>query len=195
MPLFDEAGPKDTRGTVARFGLHPKRNAAKSLEAGRPIFDDVPYVHIWIAGQKDEVHRPVYAQDKIDYPREWAAFEGQRDQAAASGTPLGMLPGITASLVEEAAYFKVRTIEDLANMPETNAGSLGMGWPAVRQRARDYIEAAKGAAPIAQVRAENEELRNQLEALQRTVKELAAQRQPVPEPETSVMQQAAQKRR
>jgi len=195
MPLFDEAGPKDTRGTVARFGMHPKRNAAKSLEAGRPIFDDVPYVRIWIAGQKDEVHRPVTPQDKIDYPREWAAFEASKDQTAASGTPLGMLPGITASLCEEAAYFKVRTIEDLAGMPETNVGSLGMGWMQARQRARDYIEAAKGAAPIAQVRAENEELRNQLEALQRTVKELAAQRMPAPEPETSVMQAAQNQKR
>jgi hypothetical protein len=196
MPLLDMEPVQDTRGTRAEFALHAKKNNAKSLEAGRPIYDDVPYIQVWIAGQKDVVHHPVNDQDKRNYPREWAAFIANQDQSTASGTPLGMLPGISKGLVEEAAYFKVRTIEDLANMPETNVSALGMGWPAVRQAARDYIEAAKGAAPIAAVRAENELLRNQLEALQRQVTELASARPvPIAIEEQHAAQAQSQKRR
>lgn len=170
--MIDEA-PQDTRGTFASFGLHPRKNEAKSKEAGRPIYDDVEYIQILLAGDKGSViHRPATHQDKLNYSREYAAFKAGEDQEAASGTPLKDLPGITRGLVEEARYFKVFTVEHLAEMPEANVQNLGMGWSALRQRARDYIAAAAGLAPLEKLRGENAELRGQMEALKKQMSEL-----------------------
>jgi hypothetical protein len=74
--------------------------------------------------------------------------------------------------VEEFAFFNVRTVENLAEM---NDGVLQkfMGGQALRQRARDFLAAAKDAAPLSQLRAELEKRDAEIEALKASVAEIA----------------------
>jgi hypothetical protein len=72
-------------------------------------------------------------------------------------------------------FFGVHSVEQLASMPDSQAQKF-MGIQALKQKAKDYIEAAKGNAPLEQLRAENEELRNRMEALEEMLKSARSRR-------------------
>lgn len=176
--------------------------------AGRPIHDNVDYVHIEIPGDRDTINdRPVQCCDKRllqkgaqltpvcrarlgpdDKPmleecdvhrflEEFIAFKsGQEEQQI--GQDLKGWPGIDPASVEDLAYFKVHTVEQLAAMNDSNVGQFHT----LRQRARDYLdEAKKGAASInvrAELDARDKALENEREArkaLEKQVQELIAQ--------------------
>lgn len=155
------------------FGLHPRQNEQASLEAGRPIYDDVEYVQIIVPGDKNNVvHRPVQEADKRRFAAQYRAWRSGQHEAQSSGTPLSAWPGVTRAQVEELAYFHVRTVEQLAELSDGNAQNIGPVLQ-LRQRARDFIAAARGAAPLEQLRAQNGELRTEVESLKRQLKEQA----------------------
>lgn len=154
------------------FGLHPKRNPTKSAEAGRDVFDDVEYVRIVVPGERDGIHRPAMQRDRENYPRQYAAFRANTSQDAASGTPLTHCLWLRPAQVAELAYYNCRTLEQLAGMPDSSAQKFP-GILALRQRARDAIEVAKGEAPMAQVRAELAEEKRKREELEFRLLEMA----------------------
>jgi hypothetical protein len=152
---------------AVQFNLHPLQSAEKSAAEGRPIFDDVEYVKIMTPGDRNDIiHRPATEADKRRFPKQYAAFKSGHTDHSASGTPLKAWPAVTASQVEELKYFHVHTVEQLANLSDTNAKSIG---PiiALRQQARDYIEKAKGNAVEVKLRKELDESHSQVAALQK----------------------------
>jgi hypothetical protein len=159
----------------AEFYLYPVQDKAKSLEEGRPVFIDKPYVKIMVPGDKDNiVQRPVRITDQERWPKQWNAFVNRQEQPV-DGTPLSEWPGVTRAQVEEMKFFGVHSVEQLASMPDSQAQKF-MGIQALKQKAKDYIEAAKGNAPLEQLRAENEELRNRMEALEEMLKSARSRR-------------------
>jgi hypothetical protein len=131
----------------AEFYTHPRRNQAKSLEAGRDIYEDLPYIKIMVPGDKDNIiQRPVRDQDKQRFPRQWQAFQNQ-DTQPMEGTPLAEWSGVTRSMVEEFKHFGIRTVEDLVNMPDSQANKF-MGINALRAKAKAFIQDASYSAPI-----------------------------------------------
>lgn len=156
-------------------GIRVKDGKEEVVEgAGRPIFDDVEYIEIVIPGDRNNIiNRAVTQQDKRQWAQQYQAWKAG-DQEQLSGTPLDKWPGIHRAQVEELKYFRVRTVEQLAEMGDGVIGNIGpiLG---LRQRARDFLAAAKGAAPLESLRAqmvarenENEVLRRQAaEAVQR----------------------------
>lgn len=176
--MFDELGmpPTQKPKRFVEFDLHPVRNAEKSAAEGRPIYDEAEYIKITVPGDKNNiVHRPVRPSDKQEFSAEYRRFKAG-EEMQQSGTPLKSWPGISRAEVEELAFFNVRTVEQLAEMSDGNARNLGPVM-AMRQRARDFIAAAKGNAPLEQVRAENEALKNRLEAMERQMSQLAEAKQ------------------
>lgn len=157
----------------ARFHNVAVQDKAKSLEEGRPIFVDKPYVEIRTPGDKSTViNRPVRDSDLAAFPQQWAAFS-QGNEQVDSGTPLAEWPAVTRSQVEELAYFSVKTVEQLAGMSDTNIQKF-RALTSLRQSARDYIESAKINAPAQQMREENEQLKGQMQVLQQQIQELQA---------------------
>lgn len=154
------------------FGLHPKRNPLKSAEAGRDVFDDVEYIRIVVPGERDGIHRPAMQRDRENYPRQYAAFRANLSQDAASGTPLSHVLWLRPSQVAELQHYHCRTLEQLANMPDTSAQKFP-GILSLRQRARDAIEVAKGEAPVAQLRADLAEEKRKREELEFRLLEMA----------------------
>ena len=163
MAMSQNAGD-DT--LMVRFFLHPRENAVKSKEAGRPIFEEVPYVSIKQPGQKDsEVVAPVREKHKSRFPRHWAMFEAKKDQEYVSGTLLEEWPGVTRSIAEELKHFNIRTVEQLAGMSDANAQNM-MGINGLKQKANDWLESSDNQASAIALRESTEMNEMLLKALE-----------------------------
>ena len=153
------------QGSFVEFYMESVEFKAESEKAGRPIFKEVPFIRIQHPGDRLNVLE-TKADDhyKRKYAQQWRAFEaGMTGQVI--GTPLEQWPQITKSQCKEAAYFGVRTVENLAEVNDAAIQRMGMGWMELRKKARDYLSAAAGQAPITALQAENERLRGEFEAL------------------------------
>lgn len=169
--------------------------------AGRPIHDNVDYIHIEIPGDRENVvERPVTCCDpkvlagdsrpslgcrarkglddkpmleECDVHRffdEFTAFkEGQEDQQ--EGTDLKGWSGIDPASVEELAFFKVYTVEQLAAMNDSLVGR----YLALRTRARDYLEASTKTAADVNARTQRDAVERALENERAERRKLEAQ--------------------
>jgi hypothetical protein len=165
------------KGTFPRFEVRPKRNEAKSKEAGRPVYDNVEYIELVTPGDKLNIpHRPVRAHDRRDWPREYAAFKAGI-QDVPSGTPLSHWPPISKAEVEELAYFKVRTVEQLAEMTDANAQNLPGNLRRRIKQAQDFLSQAATGARTVELREELEKRDGEIELLKRQMAELLARQQ------------------
>lgn len=167
MPQFEDdvtdfenryAGDK---GVHARFYIFPQKNEAKSASAGRPIFEDTEFVEIFASGNSTNiVRRPARHMDKERFRRQYEAFKaGHEDQV--QGTLLHEVPWITRSQVEELAYLRIRTLEQLANVSDA-ACSKHVGLYDLKSKAQKALALAEGAAPMTELAKENEELKKRL---------------------------------
>lgn len=156
-------------GVYAQFYIRSVPDKAATEKEGRPRFKDVPYVRKMVAGDpKNEVDRPANPLDHDSHRGAWEAF--QKGEEAQTGTPLKEWPGVTRSQVDELAAFKVYTLEQLASVSDVllrNVGPL----MAIRQKARDFLEAATKAAPISHLQAQMDALKKQNEELTKRLEE------------------------
>lgn len=180
---------KGDEALFVRFRSHPRKDEAASQKEGRPIFKSVEYVSISSPGDKfNQIDRPAYRYDKQRFRRQYQAFKAhQQDQS--SGTPLSKWPLMDAAQVEELKYFNVHTVEQLALMPDGNIPNVG-NISHLKRQAIDFLELAKGNAPLVQMRSELEKRDGMLEAMQRQmeeqnriIRELQARSDARPEPE------------
>lgn len=165
---------KEDKALAVRFLLEPVRNEAKSKEAGRLVCDEVEFCEIRLPGSTDVIRNVVSDVQRGRFSRQYAAFKNGQDQDVASGTPLKEWPIMTRSQVEEARYLGVRTVEALAQIPDTGIQRLGMGWNEMRQKARDWLIQAKDGSALARLRTENEEMRARLATLEEMLSKQAA---------------------
>ncbi len=153
------------------FFMHPRRDEAKSVEEGRPMFKDEEYVRIMVPGDKDSiVIRPARDMDKQRFHKQYAAFtsgEGEFHE----GTPLKAWPMVTRGQVEELKYFGVHTVEQLADLADVHVQKF-MAVGVLKQQAQAYIQAAKEAAPLVQLNAAIDQKDAEIGALTQAVDEL-----------------------
>jgi hypothetical protein len=125
-----------------RFYLKQTQNKAKTLEEGRPIFEDLPWIEIHQPGNKlSSTDRPATEADKRRFAKHWRAFSDLENQEVLTGTPLEQWPGITRSQIEELKYLKIRSIEQLINLSDGVASPI-MGLASLKRSAKAYLEAA-----------------------------------------------------
>lgn len=166
---YPPADPK-----FVRFYERRAKNVAQSAEQGRPIFEPVEFVEIYTAGDKDNVvDRPVREFDKYVWSEKYIAFKNGQSQD--TGTPLEQWSGLVPGRAEELAHFKIRTVEQLADIPDGQLSRHGPMTRQEREKARAYLQVMKGEAPINEIRAENEALKKRLEALERLAQGSTAQ--------------------
>lgn len=157
-----------------QFYKKAKQDKAATLEQGRPIFKMVDYIRIHTPGQKDSIiDTPVNDAHRRTYARQFEAFLADKSQDEASGTLLSAWGGVSPERVEEYAYGKIRTVEQLAGASDSALQNMGPGSTKERQRARDYVELMKGNAPLAKMRADLEARDEQITAMERQLKEQA----------------------
>jgi hypothetical protein len=155
---------------LVMFFIEPVENKAKSIEEGRPIFEDVEHISIRSGGSRDERRRPARDADKTRFPRHYAAFKARTTQEIMSGTPLTEWTGCTRSQVEELKFLNILTVEQVAGVSDQNAQSM-RGLVTLKQSAQKYLEAATGSVEIQALREENQSLLERLEALEAAAEE------------------------
>jgi len=171
MPQPDESRYAHDNKLYVEFLRKPRLHAAKSREAGRAVYEETDYVKIYVPGDKSSVvERPVTEQDIQRFQARYDKWKSGQAEAVV-GTPLSSLPSMTPAKIEEYKYFKVLTVEQLAEAND-NLGQKFMGFHADKQRAKAFLEVAAGNAPIermnqelAQRDAEIETLKQQMAAL------------------------------
>lgn len=155
--------PADPR--YVTFYLRPKEDEEASLTEGRPIYRDVEYVVVLCPGDPDTViDRPVSKFDRYAWQQKYTAFRNNLSQEI-NGLPLEKWGGVPGSRVAEYAHAQIKTVEQLAEVPDSALASLGRGARGDRDKAKNYLSVMAGNAPMADVQAENERLRAESSAM------------------------------
>lgn len=168
----DETSAAD-RSLSVRFSMQSRIDHAATEREGRPIHKDVEFVTILIPGDKTlTINRPVRKSDMARFPTQYAAFKASRG-AVVTGTPLSGWPLCTESQRRELEYFNIVTVEQLADVNDSFAGTM-MGVHQLKQAAQRYIAAAKERVPALQLTKELAERDTQIKALQDQLTKLVA---------------------
>jgi hypothetical protein len=149
----------------------------KTRDEQRPVFIMMDYITIMVPGdQTSVVHRPVRDSDKDRFPIQYAAFLNGKEQQV--GFPLSEWPAITRAQCDELTYFKITTVEALANVSDTVKQKF-MGLTQLSEKAKAWLAVRKGEEPAMQLAAamaaKDEELnsmRAQMQMMQDALAEL-----------------------
>ena len=169
---FDPRNPyKGDERLPVRFYMGALPDDAETAAQGRPIYRDVECIQIF--NSKDNViDRPVRDTDKQRWPGAYNAWKATgASEPGAVGTRLEHWPAMTRAQVEEYKFFKVFTVEQLAELPDATTQKI-MGAVKLKQLAKLYVEAAKGEAPFIRMQAEIDKRDGQIAELTAEVRRL-----------------------
>lgn len=158
------------RGLLVKFFTKPYKDAEETLKQGRPIFKDRTYIDIRVPGERDNVCRPATQADINRFPQHYEAFMKRTgDDDEIIGTPLDQWPQVTRSQVEELAFFNVKTVEQLAAMPDSNTQQMH-GLLGLKQKANAWLESTKTKEEVEKAFAEEKaDLKAQIAELKEAV--------------------------
>lgn len=177
LPQPDETRFSHDNRLYIEFSRKPRLHPAKSREAGRAIYEECDYISIHVPGDKSSVvERPVTEQDIQRFTERYNKWK-QGQAEAVVGTPLTALPGMTPSKVEEYRYFKILTVEQLAEAND-NLGQKFMSFQQDKQRAKAFLQVAANNAPIEAMNVELQKRDAEIENLKTMVEALQAQAKP-----------------
>lgn len=140
------------------------KNEPKSIEAGRPVFDEIDLIKIITPGSRDSFVGDATPDYQMRFAQQWNRYKAGKEQTA-SGTPLSMLPWLAVNQIEEFKAVGCHTIEQLVGMPDSISQKF-MGHHQIKQRAQVYLDAAAGLAPTLKLQAELEKRDEQIATLQ-----------------------------
>lgn len=160
----------DDSGLYVEFYHNAVKNEQKSIEAGYAIYENKEYIRIIAAGNKGTTwERPVrktpngpVPADTQRFANQWRAFQ-EGEKQVIDGLPLEQWPAVTPADVKMLKGLGIHTVEQLASIGEHNL--TFMGARQYRDKAKTYIENAKGSALSNQLAEQNAKLQDQIEAL------------------------------
>jgi DNA-binding transcriptional regulator YhcF (GntR family) len=171
MLMQDPTDPADKR-LVVEFYYDAKQK-------GDGDFIQVPFIKV--SSPEGDVHVEEIKGDVQDansranywfkrFPRRYlAAF--QEGEKPPEGTPLQML-AIPIAQKAKLEWHKVTTVEQLAAVTDSDLNAFGPGFRELRQKARAYVEALEGTAPVLQLNQELEKTKARNAQLEKTVEKL-----------------------
>jgi len=169
---FDPRNPyKGDEKLPVQFYMGAVQNDEATAREGRPIFVDTECIKIF--NSKDNIiDRPVRDSDKQRWPGAYNAWkQGGDGEPGATGTRLAHWPLMTRAQVEEFKFFKVFTVEQLAELPDVTAQKI-MGAVKLKQLAKLTVEASKGEEPFRRMQGELEKRDGTIAELQSEVRRL-----------------------
>lgn len=173
------------KSVYVKFYIKPKENEQKTAEEGRPIYEDKEYVEIRTPGNVTNiVNRPVTDMDRKRFALAYKEFKAGAEEQTGSGTPLLEAPWITRSQVEELSYLRIRTLEQLSEVGDDVCTRVP-GLFKLKARAKIMVDRAEKQAPFTAMQLENEELRNRLETLEKSLADQAALIAQLKKPDTT----------
>jgi hypothetical protein len=161
---------------IVSFYSQPVKLGAESDKAGRPIYQDVPYVWIRFPGDRTrEVKRKATDEHKARFPRQWAAFERQQEYVE-QGTPLEDIPWMSRSRALTLKGANIHTMENYAAVTDDRLHALGHGAREERDKCRTQMKLAADSAEALRLQGENQALKDDIALLKEQVAELAKKR-------------------
>lgn len=174
LPEFSITPKTDKDLLIPMFYRRAVQDMTASEESGRPIYREEDYVQIHIPGDKNTIiDRRVRVDDKTRWAPQWQAYLGNVQQPV-HGTPLEQWPALSVAQVAELKALHIPTVEVLAELPESGLQRIGMGARELQNKAKTFIEAAKGNAISEKMAAENSRLQEQLDQLQQQYSAMAS---------------------
>ena len=154
------------------FYMGVLKSEDKSIEAGRPIFDDVECVRIVVPGDKNSIiDRPATLTDKQRFSKQYGLFkQGLSEDEQISGTRLNEWPFLTRGQCEEFRYLGIRTVEQLAEVRDDIVSKVP-GMQQLKQHAAVWLGKAKNAAEAAKQAKRFADQDNQIATLQEVIKD------------------------
>lgn len=154
---------------AVEFFTKAKENPRESKKAGRAIYEDVEYVRIKFPGDnKRELVAPAHeshyhagAKAQMTYAERFdAVYEGFKKSSGEMivGTPLAVLTNIPESRRAELATQNIRTVEQLAMLPDNVIKKMGMGFRKLVDDAKEYMARGDQNAEIEALKAQIAEL-------------------------------------
>ena len=157
------------------FSTRAVKNEFRSNQEGRAIFDEVEYIRIIIPGSRDILDTPLDDQYKRRFASRYKAWKDSRgSEQKLDGTLLAEVTWMTKTMVAELNAMNIFTIEQLAEVPDNLARSI-MGNFQLRERAKNFVAAAKGEAPLLKLQQELEQRDSRIQSLERRINELSEQ--------------------
>ncbi len=176
---------KGDENLFVKFYMGSVEDKLASERAGHPIHVEKPFVTINVPGDPhnviDQVAKPFYQQRFED---EWRAFQANQGQQI-EGWLLKTWPVVNAAQVKNLEYLNVFTVEQLANLTDTQCQKVGMDASTLRAKAKAAIDAARDGAATAAQAAENQRLSDELEALKAQIAAMGAPKVGRPKKETA----------
>lgn len=149
------------------FSTRAVKNEYKSNQAGRAIFEEVEYIRIIIPGSRDVLDTPLDDSYRRRFADRYAKWKANREaEQTMEGTLLAEMPWMTKSVIAELNAVNVHTVEQLVGMPDVLAKDI-MGNFQLRERAKNFLEAAKNEAPMLRLQQELEQRDLHIQTLER----------------------------
>lgn len=142
------------------FMIEAVYDKTASFLAGTAQYRDMEFISIIPPGESGKfatVHTPVTEYHKWRFPVDYENFK-KGQGALISGTPLVNWPLMTPSQIRDLNATGIRTVEQVANLSDSNAGSLS-GFYKLKQQAQRFLDAAKNTAQAGAMQAELESVR------------------------------------
>jgi hypothetical protein len=158
---------------LVKFEYRNVQDQAATKAEGRPIFKEKVYIDMKVPGSRNGIVRPASANDKARFQRHYDAFKA-RIELPSEGTPLAEWPLISRSLAEELTFMNVKTVEQLANLKDSFAGSL-MGGNNLKAKAKEWLDRAGNGLTAERLQTELADRDKQLADMQLQLNDLAAQ--------------------
>lgn len=157
---------------VAFFYSGVLQNETRTVEEGRPIFDDVECIKIIVPGDKNNViDRPATKQDRLRFAKQYEGYKaGKTEDTQVGGTPLTEWPFLSRGQVEELKYLGIRTVENIAECRD-DITSRVPGMVSLKRNAQVWLGKAKNAAEAAKTTKLIEDQQAQIAALQEAVRD------------------------
>lgn len=175
--------PMEDRPVYIRFEMREVEDRAASVAEGHYVGKDVPFVLVTPPGGNLVFDAPAEEwlerkrQDKF-HQHYVASFKAWKEGEAEPeiGTSIRSWPVASPANIAACISANIKTVEDLATAPAQAIQRIGMGGVALQQKAQAWLQTAQDrgktaeqvatlSRDCAELKAQNEELTKQVEAL------------------------------
>lgn len=169
----------------ADFFMQAVVDEPASEAAGQVVYKDLEWCRMSRIGSNGTTTEDAVARLKRN-PQLWPYLEPlyqawrRGEEEPVSGARIDMAPFLTAAQVAALKRVNIRSIEDMAALPDGMLGAIGMGAQAMREKAKAWLAAAndigKTAGKLGALEAENAALKDSVEELRKLIADMAPQK-------------------
>ncbi len=164
--------PTQARGIFPEFEIRPMIDKDATEERGRPIYKDVEWITLYIAGDnKNIISRKLSDYDRRRFRDQYRAWQSEQE-VPEHGTPLEEWPALSASIIRELKHLHIKTVEALADLNDGQLQNLGPGAFKLRAQAQAFLEASEDTAAAQKLAIRNQELQDTISAMQAQIEQI-----------------------